>query len=180
MKRERQPQSNPILWNIDSLKIKFTKTNFMNPNNLLTENREDINFRIAFLQDIFEKNKNPEDTQYFKFISDKDKGIGRESKESVENFKKLFFDIKKNNIIEPILVGKYNQKKIKTRYIIKGTKKWFEIENKTGYQLMDGAHRLSIAIYLKFTKIPVKVIEPLGFEIPNYTEYITTKEKEYL
>ena len=45
---------------------------------------------------------------------------------------------------------------------------------------MDGAHRLSIAFFLKFDKIPVKIIEPVGFEIPNYSEYIKHKEKEYL
>lgn len=180
MNRERQPQSNAILWNIDNLKIKFTKMSVLNPNLLLTENRQDVNFRIKFLKDIFEREIIPEETQYFKFISEKDKGIRRNSKESVEDFKKLFFSIEKHGILEPVLVGKFKPKKIQTRYIINKIKKWFEIENKTGYQLMDGAHRLAIVIYLKFNTIPVKIIKPSGFEIPNYTEYISIKEKEYL
>lgn len=180
MKRERQPQSNAFLWSLDNLKEKFSKTSTLNPKLLLTENREDVDLRINFLNDILEKKSQPEQTQYFKFISDTDKGITRNSIDFVENFKKLYFDIKKNNILIPILVGKFHQKKIKTRYIIQGEKFWSEIENKTGYQLMDGAHRLSIAIYLKFDSISVKIIKPLGFEIPNYTEYISHKEKEYL
>jgi hypothetical protein len=180
MNRERQPQSNVILWNIDNLKIKFVKTGVLNPNLLLTENRQDVNFRIKFLEDIFKNKIDPEKTQYFKFVSDKDKGIRRNSKESVEDFKKLFFSIEEYGILEPILVGKFEQNKIQTRYIINQIKKWFEIENKTKYQLMDGAHRLAIAIYLEFNTIPVKIIKPSGFEIPNYTEYINIKEKEYL
>lgn len=180
MNRERQPQSNVILWNIDNLKIKFVKTSVLKPNLLLTENRQDVVFRIKFLEDVFERKIVPEETQYFKFISDKDKGVMRNSKESVEDFKKLFFNIEEYGILEPVLVGKFEQNKIQTRYIINKMKKWFEIENETGYQLMDGAHRLSIAIYLKFNTIPVKIIKPSGFEIPNYTEYINIKEKEYL
>ena len=180
MKRERQPQSNFILWNIDNIKINYSKKNWLEPNLLLTENRQDINFRITFLQDIFNRNLKPENTNYFKFISDKDKGIRRDSKKSINDFRSLWMSIKENNILEPILVGKYSKKKIHTRYIINKTKKWFEIENKTKFQLIDGAHRLSIALFLKFKTIPVKIIEPVGFEIPNYSEYIKYKEKEYL
>ena len=180
MKRERQPQSNFILWNIDNIKINCSKKDWLDPNLLLTENRNDINLRITFLQDIFKNNIKPEDTKYFKFISDKDKGIGRDSKKAMDNFKSLLINIKEHNILDPILVGKYNQKTIQTRYITNKTKKWFKIENKTSFQLMDGAHRLSIAFFLKFDKIPVKIIEPVGFEIPNYSEYIKHKEKEYL
>jgi hypothetical protein len=180
MKRERQPQSNFILWNIDNVKIKCSKKNSLDPNLLLTENRQDINLRITFLEDIFQKNLKSENTKYFKFISDKDKGIRRDSKKSTENFRELIISIKEHNILEPILVGKYVKKKIQTRYIINNTKKWFEVENKTGFQLIDGAHRLSIALFLKFKTIPVKIIEPVGFEIPNYSEYIKHKEKEYL
>ena len=117
MNRERQPQSNVILWNIDNLKIKFVKTGVLNPNLLLTENRQDVNLRIKFLKDIFENKIDLEKTQYFKFISDNDKGVRRNSKESVEDFKKLFFSIEKYGILEPVLVGKFEQKKIQTRYI---------------------------------------------------------------
>ena len=57
---------------------------------------------------------------------------------------------------------------------------WFEMENITEYQLLDGAHRLAIALFKKMNEVPVKIIKPLGFEIPNYTEYLKYKEKEYL
>ena len=52
-----------------------------------------------------------------------------------------------------------------------------EIENK--YQLIDGAHRLAIAEFLQYEKVPVKIIKPSSFEIPNYTDYIDIKEPEY-
>jgi len=180
MKRERQPQSNAILWKIDDIKINFAKNSKLNPKLLLTENRKDIELRIRFLEDVFVEKINPEKTKYYRFISDKDKGIGRDAKQAIENFKKLLIDIRGKDIKEPLLVAQFTKKIIKTRYIIKEKKYWSEIENKTGYQLMDGAHRLSIAIFLKFNSIPVKIIKPSGFEVPNYSTYIQHKEKEYL
>jgi len=180
MNRERQPQSNFLLWNIDNIKIKFAQTEFLKPELLLTKNRLDINLRIKFLEEIFEGGKSCEETQYFKFISDKDKGIGRDAEKAVKDFEDLFQSIKNNGILKPILVGKYTHKKIKTRYIVNEEKKWIVMENDSGFQLMDGAHRLAVAIFLKLNKIPVKIISPVGFEIPNYTEYINSKEKEYL
>ena len=180
MNRERQPQSNLFLWNIDNLRIKIARVSSLDPNLLLTENRKDVNLRIKFLEEVIERKMSSEKTQYFKFISDKDKGIRRNAKKAVKDFEILFSNIEEKGILTPILVGKYFQKKIKTRYIVNGNKKWIEIENKSEFQLMDGAHRLAIAIFLKFNKIPVKIINPVGFEIPNYTEYINNKEKEYL
>ena len=47
-------------------------------------------------------------------------------------------------------------------------------------QIINGAHRLSVALFLGFDKVPVKIYKSLSFEIPNYTEYIKIKEPEYL
>lgn len=180
MKRERQPQSNPFLWYIDNLKEKFSKITFLEPKSLLTENRYDVSLRVDFLTDVIRDKQESNKTKYFKFISDKDKGIGRDAEKAIKDFEDLFQSIKNNGILNPILVGKYTHKKIKTRYIVNEEKKWIVMENYSGFQLMDGAHRLAVAIFLKLNKIPVKIISPVGFEIPNYTEYINSKEKEYL
>lgn len=180
MKRERQPQNNPFLWYIDNLKEKFSKTRFLDPKLLLTENRHDISLRIDFLNEVIEHKQDATKTKYFKFIIDKDKGISRDPTNIITDFLNLYSDIKKNNICNPVLVGKYTSSKIPTRYIFKNQKFWFDMENKSGYQLMDGAHRLSVALFLQISLIPVKIINPLAFEIPNYTQYLKKKEKEYL
>ena len=76
-------------------------------------------------------------------------------------------------------VGKYNSKYVKTYHNYKGNKHWKKYENKTGYQIIDGAHRLSLALFLKLDSVPVKIYNPLFFKIPDFTEYICKKEKEY-
>jgi len=177
MKRERQPQSNPFLWYIDNLKEKFSKITFLDPTLLLTENRYDISLRVDFLTEVIRDEQEANKTKYFKFITDKDKGIFRDHATVISNFLNLYYDIKNNDIVHPLLVGKYDSSKIPTRYILENQKFWFDIENKSGYQLMDGAHRLSIALFLEIPKIPVKIISPLAFEAPNYTQYIKQKEK---
>ena len=177
MKRERQPQSNPFLWYIDNLKEKFSKITFLDPKLLLTENRYDVSLRVDFLTEVIMNKQEADKTKYFKFITDKDKGIFRDHTNVISNFLNLYYDIKNNDIVSPLLVGKYDSSKIPTRYIFENQKFWFDIENKSGYQLMDGAHRLSVALFLEIPSIPVKIINSLAFEAPNYTQYIKQKEK---
>ena len=62
----------------------------------------------------------------------------------------------------------------------KNLKFWNEYENQSGYQLIDGAHRLSIALFLNLDIIPVKIITAKGFEIPDYTQFLKLKREEYL
>jgi len=180
MNKERQPMNNRFFWILEIIQQKFTKKNYIDPTLLLTENRKDIEYRVIFLHDVLEKGISYEKTKYFHFISDVDKGIMREPEISSNSFLQLYEDIKKNGIKEPLVVAKYNSNKINTRYILKEQKFWKEFGNRTEYQLIEGAHRLAIAKYLNYDKIPVKIIRPLSFEIPNYTDYIKIKEKEYL
>jgi len=180
MNKERQPMNNRFFWILEIIQQKFTKKNYIDPTLLLTESRKDIEYRVIFLHDVLEKGISYEKTKYFHFISDVDKGIMREPEISSNSFLQLYEDIKKNGIKEPLVVAKYNSNKINTRYILKEQKFWKEFENRTEYQLIEGAHRLAIAKYLNYDKIPVKIIKPLSFEIPNYTDYIKIKEKEYL
>jgi hypothetical protein len=180
MTRQRQPMNNRLLWIIEIIQEKLNRTTLLDPNDLYTENRKDIEYRIEFLQTVMEKKLSYEKTKYYRFISDTDKGVTRNPTIASKEFLQLCESIKQNGILEPIIVGKYNDPVLKTRYIIKGTKFWHEIRNKTGYQLIDGAHRLSIALFLQHKTIPVRIIKPLTFEVPNYTSYLETKEKEYL
>lgn len=180
MTRQRQPMNNRFLWLLEIIQEKINKTTYLDPKKLATENRKDIEYRVEFLQDVLVKKIPTNKTKYHYFISDTDKGITRDPNIASKEFLQLCADIKKNGICEPIIAGKYVNSILKTRHIIKGQKYWSDIQNKTGYQLMDGAHRLAIALFLKHETIPVRIIKPLTFEIPNYTSYLKTKEKEYL
>ena len=72
------------------------------------------------------------------------------------------------------------KKNIKTRYILNGSKNWVDLPNENGYQVINGAHRLAVALFLNLDEIPVRIYRSLSFEIPNYTDYIRIKEPEYL
>ena len=98
----------------------------------------------------------------------------------INNFLTLFKEIKKDVIIRPLVVAKYNSDFIKTRYVLKGKKYWKDYKNETAFQLIDGAHRLAAALFFDHKEIPAQVYHPLSFEVPNYTDYIAIKESEYL
>ena len=61
-----------------------------------------------------------------------------------------------------------------------GSKNWVDLPNENGYQVINGAHRLAVALFLNLDEIPVRIYRSLSFEIPNYTDYIRIKESEYL
>ncbi len=180
MTRDLQPQSNSFLNFLDTISSKIAKTHSINPLILLTENRNDILLRKDFLNNVIDKNKSFTQTLYYQFISDSDRGLSRDPDESSKNFLELFEDIKLKGIVEPLLTAKITSKTLNTRYILNKTKYWKNYSNSTGFQLIDGAHRLGIALYLNFENIPVKTITPKGFEIPDYTGLLKLKSKEYL
>lgn len=47
--------NNRLLWLIEIIQEKINKTTSMDPKNLYTENRKDIEYRVEFLQNIMEK-----------------------------------------------------------------------------------------------------------------------------
>ena len=98
----------------------------------------------------------------------------------VKNFTTLYYEIKNESIKKPIIVGKFDSEYINTRYFLNNQKIWKVYRNESNYQLIDGAHRLAIAEFLQYEEVPVKIIKPHSFEIPNYTDYIRIKEPEYL
>jgi len=171
-----------IIWAIDVLQEKFAIPKKIDPNKLLTKNRHDIKIRIEFLKDILENEKSIEQTMYFQFVSD-DKRRAHpplEAKEMCKNFLTLFKDVKMNGISKPLNVAKLNSLTVKTGYFFDGKQVWVDFPNDTGYQLMNGAHRLAIATYLKFENIPAKIFTPIAFPFPNYTDYIILREEEYM
>ena len=165
---------------IDLIQQRSVKSCFLSPKILLTENRKDIEYRVEFLKDVLQNNIPLQNTLYYQFIGDHDKGIIEDVETVSKKFIKLHNDIKKNDILEPIILGSYSKKKIKTRYVLHNKKIWINIDNEHKLQIINGAHRLSVALFLGLDKVPVKIYKSLSFEIPNYTEYIKIKEPEYL
>lgn len=148
----------------------------------MTKNiKKSIQYRIRFLQDVLEEHKSPNQTLYYHFMADEDQGIVSNPDMLCSRFIDLYNDIKKNGIKQPIPVGKYDEKIIKVRYILKGKKYWEDFVNEIGYQILGGGHRLAVAIYLNHKTVPVKIFKPsLLYEITNQSAYLELKENEYL
>ena len=173
------PVYKKFLMLFDLIQQRSTKTSFLSPKILLTKNRKDIEYRIEFLRNIFNEGLSPECTLYYQFISDSGTGGGIDGGTDPKKFIALYEDIKKNKMIEPIVVRQYSKKTIETRYFLNGKKIWKNYTNENGFQGINGAHRLAVMIFLGSEEIPVKIYNSLSFEVPNYTDYIKTKETEY-
>lgn len=171
--------SQRFLEKIDHIREFFLPKQFLDPKKLFTSNRLDIEYRINFLENVLGKNISFKNTLYYQFVSDKERNLFLTGDELSKNFLKLADEVQQNGIQNPIIVGKFGTKMIKTHYFINKKFNLKEYPNETGYQLIDGAHRLSLALFLKLDSIPVKIYSPLYFEIPNFTDYIHLKEKEY-
>jgi hypothetical protein len=169
-----------FLEKIDHLKEYFLFTKSLDPAKLFTENRLDIQYRVNFLKNIFDDKSKFKNTLYYQFVSDMERNLFLTGDELTQNFLKLIEDVKLHGIQDPIIVGNYKTKMIKTQYSIDGQFYWKDYPNKTGYQLIDGAHRLSLALFLNINPITVKIYSPLYFEIPNFTDYIHLKEQKYI
>lgn len=169
-----------FLERIDHFRENFLPISHIDPNLLFTKNRLDIDYRKIFLIDVLEKNLPVKQTLYYQFVSDPDRKLHLSGDDLVDNFLKLTKLVRQNGIQKPLIVGKYNSTSIKTQYSFNKKTHFKNFENNTRYQLIDGAHRLSLALFLKLNSIPVKIYTPLYFEIPNFTDYIHLKEKEYI
>ena len=168
-----------FLEKMDHFREIFLPVTSIDPKKLFTANRLDIEYRINFLTNILENKLSFKNTLYHQFVSDKERNLFLTGDELSRNFLKLTEEIKLNGIQTPVIVGKYTTEMVKTQYSMNEKFYWKDYQNKTGYQLIDGAHRLSLALFLKLDTISVKIYSPLYFEIPNYTDYIHLKEKEY-
>ena len=177
-----QPDLTPlkkILTKFDRLKESTSQTTYLPTKKLITNNRKDILYRIDFLNEIINKKNSPKETLYYQFVSDIDRSLPISADDMVNNFITSYREIKNESLKKPITVGRFDSELINTRYILNGKKIWKTYRNENKYQLIDGAHRLAIAEFLQYEKVPVKIIKPSSFEIPNYTDYIDIKEPEY-
>ena len=177
-----QPDLTPlkkILTKFDRLKESTSQTTYLPTKKLITNNRKDILYRIDFLNEIINKKNSPKKTLYYQFVSDIDRSLPISADDMVNNFTTSYREIKNESLKKPITVGRFDSELINTRYILNGKKIWKTYRNENKYQLIDGAHRLAIAEFLQYEKVPVKIIKPSSFEIPNYTDYIDIKEPEY-
>lgn len=162
---------------INFLLKKIARKTEINPSLLFTENRKDVEYRLSFLKDVVIKKVNPKKTKYYAFVMSLDPSYNPDLK--CKEFLEICDDIKKNCMKEPVYILKVPKKTVKTRYFHNGQKYWKEYKNKTKYQIFDGAHRVAIAIFLGYEKMPCKTIKPVGFEIPDYTCYIERRGKIY-
>ena len=177
-----QPDLTPlkkILTKFDRLKESTSQTTYLPTKKLITNNRKDILYRIDFLNEIINKKNSPKETLYYQFVSDIDRSLPISADDMVNNFTTSYREIKNESLKKPITVGRFDSELINTRYILNGKKIWKTYRNENKYQLIDGAHRLAIAEFLQYEKVPVKIIKPSSFEIPNYTDYIDIKEPKY-
>ena len=175
------PLHKKFLMLFDLIQQRSSKISFLPPKVLLTKNRKDIEYRVEFLRNVIDNGLSPQQTLYYNFISDNDKGVILDVESVSKDFISLYNDIKKNGIKQPIPVGKYDEKIIKVRYILKGKKYWEDFVNEIGYQILGGGHRLAVAIYLNHKTVPVKIFKPsLLYEITNQSAYLELKENEYL
>ena len=168
-----------LLTKFDRLKESTSQTTYLPTKKLITKNRKDILYRIDFLNEIINKKNSPKKTLYYQFVSDTDRSLPISADDMVNNFTTSYHKIKNESLKKPITVGKFDSESINTRYILNNQKIWKVYRNEGKYQLIDGAHRLAIAEFLQYEKVPVKIIKPSSFEIPNYTDYIDIKEAEY-
>jgi len=173
------PPHKRVLKLIDLISQRAAKISFLPPRLLLTKNRKDIEYRVEFLRDVIDNGIAPQRTLYYQFISDDDKGVILNVDIVAKNFLSLYHDIKANNITNPIAIGQYSGKTINTRHIVRGKKTWKRYPNENGYQVINGAHRLAVALFLNLENVPVRIYRSASFEIPNYTDYLQIKELEY-
>jgi len=151
---------------------KFIKTEYHNPEKFITKNRKDIDLTVKFLKNILEDKISIEETLIFKKRC-QDGSSHKNQKIHLNHLLDLCQEIKKNRMKKPIIVAKYKSPIIKIWKYSEGThgeKIWDDFKNETGFQLIEGTHRLPIAIYLKMKKIPVKIYKPMFTQIPNFTE----------
>ena len=158
----------------------FGRVHHLEPKALLTPNRKDIEYRIDFLSKVVHGDQDWHDTKYYYFIGDSRRGIDVDADRMCRHFIDLHDDIRQNGINTPLRAGRYYQDRINTRYRFEGVQYDDEIRNETGYQLIEGAHRLAIAIDLSLESVPANVHRLPIFDVPNYTAYIDTVENEYV
>ncbi len=162
-----------FFWFVD-IHGKLIKIQFHEPTKFKTKNRKDIDLTVEFLKDVLEHKIPIDETKFFK-LSYMTGDSAENHKLHLKHILDLYEEIKQNGIKKPLIIAKYNSPTIKIWHWLNGKKVWKDFKNDTGFQLIEGTHRLPIAIYLNFKEIPVKIYKPIFTQVPNFTEYYNNK-----
>lgn len=145
--------------------------------------REDILLRVDFLQSMEELvGLRPEQTLYYQFIGDKERGGDYDSKEIADNFFKIYESIKKNGYIG----GEYKDSHITViqtpEPYMPGVPPKHERVRRVNshYALKEGAHRVAALKMLGYEKAECRIVEDYHFSPPDYTEYIRRNRVKYI
>lgn len=158
------------LMNMVILKIQLIlkPTKLMDIDDLITENRQDINLRIEFLKQVINNGKKANKTRYYRFI------LAFDYLNPLflsKNFISLYKNIKKNGFRGYFIVAKTNRFN-HMEIIFKNCRKISNKKIKPEYQLVGGAHRLAACKFLGHKKIPVKIIYSPFLDFPDFTSFI--------
>ena len=160
-----------IFFSLIDLQGKFVKTEFYDPKKFKTKNRKDIDLNVKFLEDVLERKIPIDETECFKkncLIGD----LPEIHMAHMKHLLDLYEEIKEHGIKKPLIVAKFTSPTIKIWHWSNGEKIWKDFKNETGFQLIEGTHRLPIAIYLNLEKVPVKFYRPIFTQIPNFTDLL--------
>ena len=144
----------------------------MDIDDLITENRFDLNLRIKFLEEVINKKKKINETRYYKFIETPDgDGIEDDPIFFSKEFINLYQSIKKNGFRGYFIVAetdRFNHMEI----VFKNFRKISNKKIKFKYQLIGGAHRFAVCKFLGYKKIPVKIVKSPFLSFPDFTDFI--------
>ncbi len=160
-----------------NIHIRFSPVINIEIDKIISSNRKDIEVRVDFLSDVIGNNKNPKETLYYRFISDKrrlrnPKALELDGDYMVKKFLDLFNKIDREGFDGSILIDSVKDREVNTHYLVEGKKKFVKVKNTNGYQLLKGAHRIAIQKYLGEIKIPCRVLPGSKTSYSNYSIFI--------
>lgn len=140
----------------------------MKVEDLITENRLDLNLRVEFLKQVINNGKKSNKTRYYKFIQAFDylNPILLSKK-----FLSLHNNIKKNGFKKYLVVAKVNRFN-NMEEVFKSHREVSSKKIKSKYQLVGGAHRYAVCRFLGYKKIPVKIVITPFLDFPDFTSFI--------
>ena len=162
---------------IKEIYVRFLPVKQIEIGKIISVNRKDIEVRVDFLSEVVGNGRDPKDTLYYRFISDRRRLGNPEALEldgdyMVKKFMDLFGNIERDGFNGSIRVDRVSGREVNTHYRQGQQKKFFHVENINGYQLLKGAHRVAIQKYLGETHIPCKVLKGSKVSYSNYTVFI--------
>ena len=141
-----------------------------------------IRYLTEFLEDVFDKGKPYELTKYYRFLKDVyNRGMYKDPAELIiEKYCRLFNTIKRDKIIMNPVIITYDPDGFYAYYFEEDNQR-FLIKVKSRYRIINGRHRIAIAIYLKMKEIPIHIIRGgLNVALTYWPKFIEEAESRYL